>query len=215
MTMGRLKSTIWSPMKRTVFLIVVVLFVFLTTVKVPSLYAQETVVKTDTPVGIDTLATPSSDMTVERVNYELPYPGMLPDNPFYFLKVIRDGIVKMLINNPLKKAQFSLLNAEKRMYAGKMLHDKGNDQLAIDTIGKSNNYLFDAIQAIRSVKSKTPKNTDIRPFLEQFKTAASKHLEMMEDMKQSIDKNLQDQFLVEEKRIKNSKVTVEQLLKQR
>ena len=60
--------------------------------------AQEVVTETDTPVGVDTNATESSIIISQRVNYELPYPGMLPDNPFYFLKVLRDGIVKLLIN---------------------------------------------------------------------------------------------------------------------
>src|SRR5438309_421306 len=49
------------------------------------------------------------------ISYQLPYPGMLPDNPLYFLKVIRDGVWSFLLSNPLKKADFDLLQADKRV----------------------------------------------------------------------------------------------------
>ena len=46
-------------------------------------------------------------MTTETtVKYELPYPGILPDNPLYFLKQIRDWIMERLITDPLKKIEF-------------------------------------------------------------------------------------------------------------
>lgn len=108
------------------------------------------------------------------INYDLPYPGMLPDNPLYFLKVARDAIVKLLIIDPLKKAQFSLLTAEKRMYAGQMLVTKGKQELALDTIEKGNNYIYDALSAIRKAKAASPKNPGIQSFLSQSKTAVLK-----------------------------------------
>ncbi|MBF8250036.1 MAG: LPXTG-motif cell wall anchor protein, partial [Candidatus Levybacteria bacterium] len=60
-------------------------------------------------------ATPSSN---QEVNYELPYPGLLPDSPLYFLRVTRDKLVSFLISDPLKKAEFDLLQADKRLNAG-------------------------------------------------------------------------------------------------
>ena len=49
--------------------------------------------------------------------YSLAYPGMLPDNPMYFIKATRDRIVEFLISDPLKKAQFHLLQTDKRIAA--------------------------------------------------------------------------------------------------
>jgi hypothetical protein len=201
-------------MKKIFFLLLISSFVFLLSSNPPFSYAQ-TVVQTDTPVGVDNQATPSAQNMPEQVNYELPYPGMLPDNPLYVFKVIRDGIVKLLINNPLKKAEFSLLNSDKRMYAGKMLFDKGEDQLAIDTITKSNNYLDDALVAIKIERNKDPKSTDINPFLEQLKTASLKHQELMEEIEPSIDKMFATRLAVQKKRAESAEKTAKILLKQK
>src|SRR3989344_5431146 len=54
----------------------------------------------------------------KSVEYNLPYPGLLPDSPFYSLKSLRDKIVSFLISSPLKKAEFNLLQADKRLNAG-------------------------------------------------------------------------------------------------
>lgn len=202
-------------MKRTFFLFISILFAILIISKTPVVRAEDTVVQTDTPIGTDAPATQSSSVVPERVNYELPYPGMLPDNPLYILKVIRDGLVKMLINDPFKRAQFSLLSSDKRMYAGKMLVEKGKDKLAIETIAKSNNYLDDAIVAIQNVKKLNPKNTDFKPFLQQMKSAAQKHRDIIDDLKPSIDKEFLQQYLLEAKRIDNTKKIVESLLIQK
>lgn len=202
-------------MKRAFFLITLAFFAIVVTTKIGIINAQETVVQTDTPVGVDAQATQSSEVIPEKVNYELPYQGILPDNPFYILKVIRDGIVKFLINDSLKKAQFSLLSADKRMFAGELLIDKGEDGLAVDTIAKSNNYLDDALVAIREAKRQNSKNPDIKLFLEQFKSAALKHHEIAEDLRPSIDKKFDSQFKIQEQRIVNSEQTAEGLLKQR
>lgn len=175
--------------------------------------AQEVVTETDTPVGVDTNATESSIIISQRVNYELPYPGMLPDNPFYFLKVLRDGIVKLLINEEMTMARFSLENAEKRMYAGKLLLRKDKDKIAVETISKSNNYLDDALKAINEAKKQNLKDPDVRPFLQQAKSAISKHQEIMRDEKKSVGKEFMNQFVVEGKRLENYKKTVDNLLR--
>ena len=202
-------------MKRSFFLIIVSVFAIFLFTNVGLTNAQEKVTETETPIGIDTQATQSSEIIPQRVNYELPYPGMLPDNPLYVLKAIRDGIVKFLINDPLKKAQFSLLVAEKRMFAGKLLIEKGEDELAITTISKSNNYLEEALSAIGDVKKQNPKSPDVKLFLQQFKSATLKHHEIAEDMKPSIDGKFMKAFLAQELRINAARITAETLLRQR
>ena len=177
-------------------------------------FAQESVIETDTPIGTDIKATPSA-ITISRVNYELPYPGMLPDHPLYFLKVIRDGIVKRLINDEMTMAKFSLKNAEKRVYAGKMLVEKGEEKLGVVTISKSNNYLEDALTAIENVKRQTPKNPDTKLFLQQFRTATLKNLEVVSDLTTTVSEQYQKQFLVEEKRIASISKRVERQLSEK
>ncbi|PIZ98613.1 MAG: hypothetical protein COX78_02915, partial [Candidatus Levybacteria bacterium CG_4_10_14_0_2_um_filter_35_8] len=57
-------------------------------------------------------------------NYELPYPGLLPDHPLYFLKMTRDKIIGFFISDPIKKAEFDILQSDKRLSAGVYLLNK-------------------------------------------------------------------------------------------
>ena len=61
----------------------------------------------------------SSSGKIIQIQYELPYPGILPDNPLYFLKAIRDNVLGFFITDPLKKADYSLLMADKRLQSAK------------------------------------------------------------------------------------------------
>ncbi|MDO8269971.1 MAG: DUF5667 domain-containing protein [Candidatus Levybacteria bacterium] len=199
-------------MKRAVFFGIFLLFTAFF-VRLPAVsHAQEAVVETDTLVGIDINATESAATGPARINYELPYPGMLPDHPLYILKVVRDGIVKMLINDPVKRARFSLLAAEKRMNAGKMLVEKQKDGLAVETISKANNYLDDALKAINSESLEEADSIGKKPFLQQFHSATMKHLEISYDIEPLIDKEAIDQFNREQKRIEVFVKTAELLL---
>lgn len=200
-------------MKKGFWLTIFALFALLVSPKISSSYAQEIVVETDTPVGVEKMATPESVLKQERVNYELPFPGMLPDNPLYILKVVRDGIVKLLINDDLKMARFSLLNAEKRMFSMKLLVDKNKDKLAIETMSKGNNYLNDSIAAIVRYQKSHPKSIDIKPFLSQLDTSVRKLSEIQHDSEQSIDSNLKKQFTYETTRTSSIGQTVKKLLK--
>lgn len=187
-------------MKRTLLALTVLAFILFFITPRP-IFSQEKVLETDTPIGIDPVSTDSASTAALRVNYELPYPGMLPDHPLYILKVIRDGVVKLLINDPVKLARFSLLASEKRMYASKMLAEKGNDHLAVITIAKSNNYIDDAFKAIDTVAKQNPKNADINPFLFQLRAALLKHKEVSRDIRPLLDESVLDGFTVEQKKI--------------
>ncbi len=131
-------------------------------------YAQELMmeeesISTDTP-------------KVEKINYNMPYPGLLPGNPLYNLKVLRDKIVSTLISDSLKKASFDLLASDKRANAATFLFDKNKNDIAIDTLSKSNNYFDDAIVNIEKAKKM---NEDIQPLLEQMKQSIRKHQEII------------------------------------
>lgn len=191
---------------------VVTLFALFVLLKPAVFFAQEKIIETETPVGVEVAASISSVIVPVRVNYELPYPGMLPDHPLYFLKVARDGIVKRLINDDLKMARFGLLTAEKRMFAGKMLVDKKKDGIAIDAISKSNNYFNEAITAIKRYRKSHPKSTETRPFLHQLEASTLKRIEIAEDLRPFIDDRYKNQFDIEEKRMRQADQTAKGLL---
>ena len=99
-----------------------------------------------------TVPIPSTEITVtpaptsESVDYELPYPGILPNSPFYTLKLIRDGISDLLISDLLEKSNFYLVQADKRLAAFAVLSENGNAQLGEETLSKGIDYLEKSIE---------------------------------------------------------------------
>jgi len=110
-------------------------------------------------------------------NYQLPYPGLLPDNPLYFLKAARDRIIEFLISDPLKKAEFDLLSADKRLAVGVALFDKKKYELSETTISKGENYFEDGIKNLDNAKRE---GRQIDPsLLVNFDLSTKKHKEIL------------------------------------
>ncbi|MCL4360497.1 DUF5667 domain-containing protein [Patescibacteria group bacterium] len=86
------------------------------------------------------------------IEYTLPYPGILPDHPLYFLKQIRDKILDWLIVDPGKKADFLILQADKRLAMGIALTDEGKTVLAEQTISKGEKYMDRAVGELETLK---------------------------------------------------------------
>lgn len=118
---------------------------------------------------------------IQEINYTLPYPGLLSDNPLYFLKALRDMVVNFLISDPLKKADFNLLQADKRLNEGVMLFDKGKTKysFAISAISKAENY-FD--EAIRQTEQAKEQKKDIKDITDRLYQAALKHEEVIKKL---------------------------------
>lgn len=110
-------------------------------------------------------------------NYQLPYPGLLPDNPLYFLKAARDRIIEFLISDPLKKAEFDLLSADKRLAVGVALFDKKKYELSETTISKGENYFEDGIKNLDNAKKE---GRQIDPsLLVNFDLSGKEHKEVL------------------------------------
>ncbi|OGH48276.1 MAG: hypothetical protein A3A51_00555 [Candidatus Levybacteria bacterium RIFCSPLOWO2_01_FULL_39_10] len=125
------------------------------------------------------------------VDYHLPYPGILPDNPLYKLKLIRDKIRELFTTNPEKKADFYLLQADKRLAAGILLFEKGKGELSEQTISKGQNYLEKAL--IESQKAKDAK-TSVLDFSAKIKASSSKHREEIEKLMEKSGGQLSEKF---------------------
>ena len=114
-------------------------------------YAQEattfpTILPSPTPVDYQPglLRTPP---VWRPVDYQLPYPGMLPDNPLYFLKIIRDNLTSFFLSKPLDKANFDLLQSDKNVQASYLLitQHQGKAELAFTTFSQAQDYFDQAI----------------------------------------------------------------------
>jgi len=113
----------------------------------------------------------------KKIEYQLPYPGILPDHPLYRLKMVRDKIWGFLIRDPLKKSQWSLLMADKRIWASEMLVDKEKFDLAVSTATKAEKYLEQAVnQAYQAEKM----GKGEKAFFEKIQRASLKHEEILQ-----------------------------------
>lgn len=127
-------------------------------------------------------ATESSDLFTPtpspQITYSLPYPGILPGHPLYGIKMLRDRIVLFLITDPYKKAEFNLLQADKRLNAGLYLLEQGDKQsdLAFSTISKGENYFS---QSLAGVDAMQREGRDIGAILGDLKQSAMKHKDVI------------------------------------
>lgn len=119
------------------------------------------------------------------VDYSLPYPGLLPDNPLYFLKATRDRVVSFFIKDSMKKASFDLLQADKRVEAALLLSKKGSSQapLVVSTFSKGDNYFEEATQSIAKAKSE---KKDVASLVGKMQTASKKYKEVLVSISSSL-----------------------------
>lgn len=156
-------------------------------------------------------ATDSSDMATApaKVEYSLAYPGILPDNPLYFLKAARDKLVGFLISDVEKRAEFNLLTSDKRVNAAYMLATRGKDDLAITTLSKSNNYLDETISSLRKVKAG---GKNINALLGNVDNAINEHRDIIVGIKSKVDKKYASRLKLEEQRLDKFQKTVKKLV---
>jgi hypothetical protein len=127
----------------------------------------------------ETTAEPSPEATVSpepKVDYYLPYPGILPDSFLYPLKMVRDRILLILTFDPVQKAERLLLFADKRLKAGEALIEGGKEELGLETLSKGEKYLEQAIVQAERAKTAGKETTAL---YEKLAQASLKHQEVL------------------------------------
>lgn len=145
----------------------------------------------------------------KQLEYQLAYPGLLPDSPLYFLKTIRDRVVNFLITDPLKRIEFRLLQADKRLSAGRTIFRNGKGQLAESTLAKGENYFEEAIREVKAAKNQ---GLDTKYMVEKMIASAKKHEEIISDLESKSTGQLAQQFSVLHKRVDGFKEEVSALM---
>lgn len=126
--------------------------------------------------------------------YELPWPGILPDNRLYKLKVLRDKVIYRMILSPVKKVEFDLLMADKTIYASKLLVEKGELALARDTALKGENYYSMLVQDYNRALLE---NKKISPALDQRITLAHfAHVRIFKELESKVSDGDKDVFQI-------------------
>lgn len=131
-------------------------------------------------------ATPKPELKVENnedkieIAYVMPFPGrILPDSPFWPLKALRDKLWMIVTTNPMRKAELSLLFADKRLMAANELFKLNKPQLALSTLTKAEKYLEAASTIERKERQR---GLDTKSFLFTLSTSSLKHREIIENM---------------------------------
>lgn len=121
----------------------------------------------------------ASNAAEKKNEYQLPYPGLLPDHPLYFLKILRDRIIDFLVADTLKEAEFTLLSADKRLSMAHALVDKGKPELAESTASKGQNYLSRSIALVSKAKSE---GKDVNAFTAKLRSSLDKHVDVLAEL---------------------------------
>ena len=121
---------------------------------------------------------PISTPSANAIEYELPYPGILPDSPLYFLKATRDRVISFLIRDQIKRISFNQLQADKRVHAALLLSKKEERKvpLVISTFSKGENYLE---LAMRDAADAKKQKKDVATEIGKMQTAAKKYKEIL------------------------------------
>ena len=165
---------LFMKMARNLFLVTCSVFIMLTvTVMVRALTSAETV----------------KDNVKKTIDYPLPFPGILPDNALYNLKVIRDKVFEFLIIDSVKRADFYLLQADKRLASGEVLILNSKFILGEQTISKAEKYLLQSVDAATVAKTKGKEVNDV---IDRLKKASLKHLEVIEALQAKSPESVAD-----------------------
>ena len=144
-------------------------------------YAQETTSSASNS-GLVQVTTPTP------IDYQLPYPGMLPDNPLYFLKALRDAITAFFLSKPADKANFDLLQSDKNIQASYLLltQQQGQTTLALQTFSQAQD---DFAQALTQTESAKKQGYSTKDLVAKFTDANQKHEQILEAIAQSTHQN--------------------------
>lgn len=123
----------------------------------------------------------------DRIHYELPYPGILPGNPLYSVKSVRDFMMQWMMRDNIKKAQLRLQISDKNARGAQML-SKDKDYDHAEQMLMDGEQMFDrAIEDTLNAKEQGASPTS--EFKNKLKISNLKHKEVIGDIIKSIPQN--------------------------
>lgn len=136
---------------------------------------------------------PAFGETVDnRINYELPYPGMLPGNPLYSVKSARDSIMQWMMRDNIKKAQLRLQISDKHVRGAQMLLTENDYERAEDILLDGEQMFEKAIEDALNAKEQGASPTS--EFKEKLKFSNLKHKQIIDDILKTVPPQERDGF---------------------
>ena len=153
----------------------------------------------DTPVFAQLNLSPTP------VDYQLPFPGILPDHPLYLLKRVRDWLLITLNNNPVTKTETKLLFADKKIAMAQSLFDKKEYSLAADILLESQN---DLLEAGKYLPKMLKENSLPAGLADKIELSAKKHKEIISKINITSSKSTWKEQLEKASLLNNQATTI-------
>ncbi len=126
---------------------------------------------------------------VQKVDYDLPYPGNVhPNSVLWPIKVVRDRIWLGLKQNPLSKAETSLLLADKRLGSSMAMYQSGDYEKGVVAAKKSGMYLENSYNYMLEAKEE---GEDVVEFASTLARASLKHWQVLESLRMASPEDAQ------------------------
>lgn len=87
-------------------------------------------------------------------DFHLPNPGMLPTNPLYIFKVVRDNLLLSITQNPVNRAELLIFSSNKSLATALALSKQHKNSEAAVSMTKSMNFLSEAVTLLPKVSSR-------------------------------------------------------------
>ena len=128
------------------------------------------------PILAVNIITPEPEPTsTASAEYILPYPGMLPDNPLYKLKIARDRLMLLFIRNPASRAEKYISLADRQLFEALKVAEKEKISLAVHTAFKAEHQMTLAVSELQRIV--TPEQFD--DIKDKALLASQKHRELL------------------------------------
>lgn len=116
----------------------------------------------------------------KKVDYTLPYPGLLPDHPLYMIKEIRDNVLIFFTRDYLKKTEIQLLLSDKKIVMADDLAKKGKWQVSSAIALEAEQQSVGIPELVSRSKRQGASASD--NFIQKLKMSNAKHQEIIEDL---------------------------------
>lgn len=138
-------------------------------------------------------ASPKDLIKDGTVVYELPYAGITPENPLYFLKQLRDQVKEFLTRDTIQKAEFLLISSDKRAHIALILAQKGKTRQSVEVLADAEERSMRIPGLLK--ESKKQGTAASEQFIFTLKLSNSKHREIIQELAKMLPQGQDEQVL--------------------
>lgn len=129
----------------------------------------------------------------KSTNYSFPFPGILTNHPLFFLKTIRDRILELIVTDPIKKIELSLLQSDKYFAMGLTYVDRKDYKNALEVFNQAVSYKDKTIINLTNAQKA---NVSVFPsIINSIISSTNKQNEMLTQIQKNISKDTFDPFM--------------------